>query len=868
MADEKPVALYSPGTLEYSLLYGPLAKPQPRTQRSDAHRPHAPRPTWTSVTSRVIDQLVPLHANLFQYSSLGDGEIRILCLEPGRAADPLRALLFKRSLREVANGYEALSYCWGDVREKPVDKIQILDLNAVIKDRIKTPSVAFRKVVQAKMHLEFKIRRNLHQALVKLRSENLHINVWVDAICIDQSDRGKKEKESQLAMMADIYNSAANVCIWLGESYEGAKSGFSLVTNIMNFQHFDSIVSQPNRADGWSHLVQIINAAWFTRRWIIQEVALSKNATIHCADQVIHWDDFADAVSLMMEKIEAIRGTFRDDETFDDVEASSACILIHTLTNVCRKGNDGKILARLLDLETLVSTLISFNASDPRDVVYSILSLARDLPRKGESWEALHQSQLDLNRSTAVAHGGVGRAMATMPSISLEPNYSISTRDVFIAFVTRCIHTSRCLDIICRHWAPEVKDAEYGQVVRMPSWISGVAKAPFGLPGKSLGRQNGENFVAYSYSDQRRRYSASGEYPADFRMVDDEYLDDDARLSRSRSITGTPIVQTPMVEKSSFSMPSITEDNGSAPERGVGDAPATTAAALAVHSTRPRQHSNPETNGATLSITTPKTSRRLSQSINQAMNSNLAPPSIQSLGGRGAPPSPRGSVRRNTNTPDRERKHQLSGIMAVKGFVLGAVTDRSDVMRGGIVPGDWIARTGWNHSNNYENRVPDALWRLLVADRARRGGRPPQWYKRACLHGLVDPRLTDAGGNVHSVTPLDRKVSELTTEYFGRVESVVWNRRLIAADPYVPELAPDQGLFLGLAPPETDMDDIVCILFGCSVPVVLRPDRQAFDPRLEVYNVVGEAYIHGMMDGEAVQKQAVFDPHTKMFNVA
>jgi hypothetical protein len=54
---------------------------------------------------------------------------------------------------------------------------------------------------------------------------------------------------------------------------------------------------------------------------------------------------------------------------------------------------------------------------------------------------------------------------------------------------------------------------------------------------------------------------------------------------------------------------------------------------------------------------------------------------------------------------------------------------------------------------------------------------------------------------------------------------------------------------LGLAPRTAEEGDHICIIFGCSVPVILREIRF----QGEVYfKLVGEAYIHGMMDGEAL----------------
>ena len=41
--------------------------------------------------------------------------------------------------------------------------------------------------------------------------------LWIDALCINQKD--KKEKSEQVNRMANVYESAEWVLIWLGQSY-------------------------------------------------------------------------------------------------------------------------------------------------------------------------------------------------------------------------------------------------------------------------------------------------------------------------------------------------------------------------------------------------------------------------------------------------------------------------------------------------------------------------------------------------------------------------------------------------------------------------------------------------------------------------
>jgi hypothetical protein len=60
-------------------------------------------------------------------------------------------------------------------------------------------------------------------------------------------------------------------------------------------------------------------------------------------------------------------------------------------------------------------------------------------------------------------------------------------------------------------------------------------------------------------------------------------------------------------------------------------------------------------------------------------------------------------------------------------------------------------------------------------------------------------------------------------------------RRFIIMDNY----------YLGLAPLKAQRGDLVCVLFGCSVPMILREWKG-------VATFVGESYVHGLMFGVAI----------------
>ncbi|KAI3317242.1 heterokaryon incompatibility protein-domain-containing protein [Xylariaceae sp. AK1471] len=895
-SDAKSAVTYSRGTIEYKLLNKSLEEPALRARRANAHRP-SPGELLRIAAGRTLPvQLERENEQQFQYSKLDKGEIRILRLYQSKRPDePLRADLFKRKLEDVEGGYEALSYCWGT--QKATYNMHIRDLNATTSGReSKAPptSIAdiWKTAVNAISHTDFKIRKNLHDALLQLRSKYRDVYLWVDAICIDQSERGKVEKAMQLAMMSRIYNSASNVCVWLGEGYDGAEIAFSFIRDIMDYRNFDEMILDPGAKEAWRNLITIMKAPWFSRRWVIQEIALSRDASVHCGDRSIHWDDFADAVSLLMEKIELIRDTFKDDE-FDDVETTSACILVQTLCNVCRKADQGKdqgrLVSGLLDVETLVSTLLGFQATFPRDTIYSILALARDFPEPIEDWQQLHTEQLEINlkiKQLEALRERTRKEVKTQP-IGLLPNYRFSPRDLFIAFVTRSIHDSRSLDIICRHWAPRLNDDEGGDT--LPSWISNLSKSPFGVPGTSQGRQNGENFVAYLPHDGRRRYLASASSEANITMAIDPTLDfQDARNLLGINVPDIPVPKTKLLiashqlglskaPESLLSAPPASdarkkpqgtgdgEHNGADPEVNplpTPDDPQTRS--------RPASRQSSTAEGVARGPTSRGGSRRLS--VSQRNPSETRETKARILKGSGiSDRQTKQSARKHQKmlgSPEARQQHRLSGILCVEGFVLGVIVEQSEVMKGGIVPGEWVAKLGWDKDVQNENRVPDTLWRLLVADRMEKGGKPPQWYKRACLHGLVDDKVSDNQGNIHPVTYSNRRISELTSRYFKRVESVVWNRRVFELK--LDDNSEEEGLetedarrslvdrdeqeppdsIYGLAPQGSKVSDIVCILFGCSVPVVLS--RNSGENR-SLYKVVGEAYVHGMMDGEAME---------------
>jgi hypothetical protein len=127
-----------------------------------------------------------------------------------------------------------------------------------------------------------------------------------------------------------------------------------------------------------------------------------------------------------------------------------------------------------------------------------------------------------------------------------------------------------------------------------------------------------------------------------------------------------------------------------------------------------------------------------------------------------------------------------------------------------------------------------AVWRTAIADQEiRQGIRKPRLSeeKIRILHESlksVDMSLIDAQ------TLLGADLSD----YCEQLQVVAQGRRPLLAS----------GGYLGIGPRETEQGDLVFILLGADTPYILRRHSQD-----ETLQLIGEAYVHGVMDGEAME---------------
>ena len=186
-----------------------------------------------------------------------------------------------------------------------------------------------------------------------------------------------------------------------------------------------------------------------------------------------------------------------------------------------------------------------------------------------------------------------------------------------------------------------------------------------------------------------------------------------------------------------------------------------------------------------------------------------------------------------------ESKAKKARSIIVSGFEVGDIMRISTRCIFGMVPDDAVSMSGWRQN---DERVRDYFWRTLVADRGPEGVAPPLWYHNACAYWLD----LCGGDDINTGQYLRERHPSMAIEYLKRVQSVVCNRHFFMVS------CRDGKKLFGLAPANTLLSDTVCILHGCSVPVVLRPSRTFEDS----WELIGECFVYGIMEGEAMRVES------------
>lgn len=312
----------------------------------------------------------------------GTSQIRLLeILESGsRASQQISIRLLPFHLDNTIPSYLALSYSWGD----PSQKMSIVCNGQRIE-----------------------IGRSLHEALTALRRRRVRNAfqpryMWIDALCINQNSN--REKEHQLPLMVKIYEQASHVLVWLGPPDVDSQLGLPFMrlcaatvnttagmnsTQDFTPQDWANIgfhMPEQERVQRTRALTMFFKRPWFRRMWIVQEFAVARSVTCMCGDEEFSPSEL-DAATQFATNTEA--GFVPATEEVDgDALPFGKLVLLRTDWERHQK----------MPLLTLLQDHRSCHASDPRDKIYSIMHMAKDI---GPRFHGLHiEKGYDIDAAT------------------------------------------------------------------------------------------------------------------------------------------------------------------------------------------------------------------------------------------------------------------------------------------------------------------------------------------------------------------------------------------------------------------------------------------------------------------------------------
>ena len=286
--------------------------------------------------------------------------IRVLHLTPGQNEDPIVCTLQVCNLDvdkpDLLPSYTALSYTWGDAR----DTYQITCNGANLT-----------------------ITRNLEAALCHLRQRETSMCLWIDAICINQSD--VDEKSRQIVKMSEIFAAASETICWLGPGTEDSDLAMDLITQMA------AVVKKPGPAGELSfsnlsasnipvndRFYEVLcdffyRRPWFRRVWVRQEIAFSEVLIMVCGAKRLDWEPFAKVARSL-----AVNTTIKPSQDVDyrhpgQIADMSSLLIIKTTAGTMLEDEGS------FDMCTLLLLCHDCEATLAVDKVYGLLGLTAEI---------------------------------------------------------------------------------------------------------------------------------------------------------------------------------------------------------------------------------------------------------------------------------------------------------------------------------------------------------------------------------------------------------------------------------------------------------------------------------------------------------
>ncbi|KAF2625775.1 HET-domain-containing protein, partial [Macroventuria anomochaeta] len=183
--------------------------------------------------------------------------IRILTVYPSAKEDAtLEASLYVADLKPLSPSYEALSYVWGDSLE------------------------ATSLLIQG-YHLP--ITDNSFSALRRIQHQYNLRDLWVDAVCTDQSS--SSDKNDQVNRMYQIYSRAKNTIICLGELDDDTDRAMDRIEGMGGGENSYLYDYAPNEEE-MRRIKTVLERPWWSRVWTMQGSLVFASGLLQCLPAV------------------------------------------------------------------------------------------------------------------------------------------------------------------------------------------------------------------------------------------------------------------------------------------------------------------------------------------------------------------------------------------------------------------------------------------------------------------------------------------------------------------------------------------------------------------------------------------------------
>lgn len=282
-----------------------------------------------------------------------DENFRLLRLLPRKPFGQIRCELLEAAISDAPD-YEAVSYTWG-----PDDFTGLI--------HVQGKPLPVSNTIEALLH--------------HLSSYTQTKVLWIDQICINQAD--DTEKSSQVPLMRAIYSNAANTIVWL----DGVQEPWKARTMLAGIWHefvYGTEESSLNMirqqslhypySGGWSQLMNIFANPYFSRVWVVQEVALSSSITVLASGVPLSWNHLALFAHKMGSRPYGDELRANPNIGIQD-EASPGLLQVITMAILREEISEGLTVRPAREPEALLSLFSSLRSTLPVDRFYGFTSL-------------------------------------------------------------------------------------------------------------------------------------------------------------------------------------------------------------------------------------------------------------------------------------------------------------------------------------------------------------------------------------------------------------------------------------------------------------------------------------------------------------